>query len=165
MHERSRHNPGLLDLRETNIVTELNWTELRASEPCRLPACIIRLAWDINIVTELNWTDCCCPGWWMNSEAGFLVMRKNWDASVRLWWCSRQRTDRARNTTLQRNWRPLCVEMLESLRISIPGITPPLSSLSWSGQGAYNSGKPGKLPEFFNSGKLWGILNLLREFL
>jgi len=38
-------------------------------------------------------------------------------------------------------------------------------------QGAYNSGKPGepgKLRDFFNSGKLGktqGILNLLREFL
>jgi len=35
-------------------------------------------------------------------------------------------------------------------------------------QGAYNSGKPGKLREFVNSGKLRensGILSLLREFI
>jgi len=31
-------------------------------------------------------------------------------------------------------------------------------------QGAYNSGKPGKLREFFNSGKLREFYNLLREF-
>jgi len=43
-----------------------------------------------------------------------------------------------------------------------------LSFISFFVQGAYNYGKPGKLREFFNSGKFretQGILNLLREFL
>ena len=32
-------------------------------------------------------------------------------------------------------------------------------------QGAYNSGKPGQLRDFFNSGKLWKIWNILWKFL
>ena len=51
-----------------------------------------------------------CADWWMNCEAGFWVMRRNWDVSVKWFRWRMPAADRhARNTIHHGNWRQPCM--------------------------------------------------------